>query len=558
MLYITEGRYAEAEQLLKRALAKAEKALGPEHPGVGTRLHNLAGPYAAQGGYAEAEQLLKRALAKAEKALGPEHPDVGKDLNALAAVYFAQGEWDRAADYWRRGTGITISRVRRGTLVVGEGLTGKRESEAEQQREQFWALVKAVNRLAAGNNAGAQRDMFETAQWAQSSEAAEALSQMAARSIKGDPTLVRERQDLVAEYQKRDLLRSAAVARAPKERDAKAEAENNARLAAIDSRIAEIDKQLANFRDYAAFTSPAALSVEDAQAQLGADEALILFLDTPEWKPAPEETFIWVVTKTDVRWVRSELGKRSLTNEVTALRCGLDLEGAWLDENGGWNGARCTDLLKVAYTLEDYKGGKPLPFDLARAHALYKALFGQIEDLINDKRLLIVPSGPLTQLPFQVMVTDEPNTALPSAFADYRDVAGLHANTRLRFCRRCLHSRHYANLPSRAMPANPISGLAIHSSMAIRQSSQTMQPKQGWQSRNGARRRCPSGSPRYLVCMEERVRRRERLMVSSTSQIYGAGIRCPGRRTSCVMWPTIWVSIRRCTSISVRKRPRPR
>jgi CHAT domain-containing protein len=43
-----------------------------------------------------------------------------------------------------------------------------------------------------------------------------------------------------------------------------------------------------------------------------------------------------------------------------------------------------------------------------RAHALYKALFGQVEDLIRDKHLLIVPSGPLTQLPFQVLVTAAP------------------------------------------------------------------------------------------------------------------------------------------------------
>ena len=48
--------------------------------------------------------------------------------------------------------------------------------------------------------------------------------------------------------------------------------------------------------------------VEEVQAQLGADEALVLFLDTPEAKPTPEETFIWVVTKTDMRWVRSGSG----------------------------------------------------------------------------------------------------------------------------------------------------------------------------------------------------------------------------------------------------------
>jgi hypothetical protein len=48
--------------------------------------------------------------------------------------------------------------------------------------------------------------------------------------------------------------------------------------------------------------------------------------------------------------------------------------------------------------------GAALPFDVARAHALFQALFGQIEDLIKDKQLLIVPSGPLPALPFSVLV----------------------------------------------------------------------------------------------------------------------------------------------------------
>jgi CHAT domain-containing protein len=47
-----------------------------------------------------------------------------------------------------------------------------------------------------------------------------------------------------------------------------------------------------------------------------------------------------------------------------------------------------------------------------RSHELYKALFGQIEDMIKDKQLLIVPSGALTQLPFQVLVTEKPDPGL--------------------------------------------------------------------------------------------------------------------------------------------------
>ena len=42
------------------------------------------------------------------------------------------------------------------------------------------------------------------------------------------------------------------------------------------------------------------------------DEALLVFLDTDaRFKPLPEETFIWAITKTDSRWVRSGLGHQS-------------------------------------------------------------------------------------------------------------------------------------------------------------------------------------------------------------------------------------------------------
>jgi len=61
--------------------------LGPEHPSTGASLNNLAGFYESQGKYAEAEPLYKRALEITEKALGPEHPCVGIFLNNLALLY---------------------------------------------------------------------------------------------------------------------------------------------------------------------------------------------------------------------------------------------------------------------------------------------------------------------------------------------------------------------------------------------------------------------------------------------------------------------------------------
>ena len=300
-------------------------------------LNNLAGLYLSQGRYAEAEPLYKRALAITEKALGPDHPDGRQPRSTTWPVlYFVQRDWARAADFWRRSTGVTVRRAQRGTDDVGQALTGKRKGEAERESDRFWGLVKVVHRLASdGRSADASlaREMFQTAQWASASEAAASLAQMAARGAKGDPALaalVRDRQDLVGEWQKRDQARSAAVSQAPDKRDRAAEGANVARLAAIDARIGEIDRRLAaDFPDYAALARPQPLGVEQVQAELRADEALVLFLDTPEWKPTPEETFIWVITKTErPAGSRSEIGTSFLSSAtLAALRCGLDSAG---------------------------------------------------------------------------------------------------------------------------------------------------------------------------------------------------------------------------------------
>ena len=61
-----------------------EKALGPVHPNVATSLNNLAALYQTQGNYAQAEPLYKRALAIWEKALGPVHPNVATILEGYS------------------------------------------------------------------------------------------------------------------------------------------------------------------------------------------------------------------------------------------------------------------------------------------------------------------------------------------------------------------------------------------------------------------------------------------------------------------------------------------
>jgi CHAT domain-containing protein/tetratricopeptide (TPR) repeat protein len=425
VLYDRQGHNGEAERLYQRSLAIREKALGADHPSVGQSLNGLAALHTRLGRYGEAEPLYRRSLVIREKALGPDHPNVATTLNNLAVFYLAQRDWASAADYWRRSTNIAVRRAKRGADDVGQALTGKRKGEVEQQSGRFSGLVKVAHRLASqgrGDPATLLREMFQTAQWAQASEAAASLAQMAARGAKGDTALsrlVRDRQDLVGEWQRRDGARNLAVSQAPDRRDRAAEDADFARMAAIDARIAEIDRRLASdFPDYAALARPEPLSVEQVQIELRADEALILLIDTPEWQPMQEETFIWIVTKSDVRWLRSDLGTSALTRKVAALRCGLD-EEEWATAS---KAVACGKRLAVT---DQPASSAPLPFDLTIAHELYRALLGEAEDMIRGKRLLLVPSGPLTSIPFHVLVTKPANAARPTNFGGYRDVAWL-------------------------------------------------------------------------------------------------------------------------------------
>ena len=58
----------------------------PDHPNVDLSLNNLAALYDNQGKYAQAEPLLQRALAIREKTLGADHPKVAESLENYAAL----------------------------------------------------------------------------------------------------------------------------------------------------------------------------------------------------------------------------------------------------------------------------------------------------------------------------------------------------------------------------------------------------------------------------------------------------------------------------------------
>jgi CHAT domain-containing protein len=270
-------------------------------------------------------------------------------------------------------------------------------------------------------------EALEIAQWAVRSSAAAAVQQMSLRFASGHDALaavVRERQDLSDMALASDKALVKALSKPEGQRSQVLIENIRGQIADTESKLTAVVARLEReFPDYAALAIPKPLQAKEVQNQLGAGEALVMFLDTSE------QTFVWAITKTDSRWTRIDLGTKALTEHVRALRCGLDA-ALWDDEPAA---ARCHRLVNIAPKRDAYGNVRyeTLPFDTTRANALYEALFGPIADVIRDKHLLIAPSGALTQLPFQVLITDKQSPALSGTEALRRGawLARSHALT---------------------------------------------------------------------------------------------------------------------------------
>jgi CHAT domain-containing protein/tetratricopeptide (TPR) repeat protein len=417
-LYRAQRRYAEAEPLYKRALSLQEKKHGADTMHSLGPLGKLAEIYEGLGRYGEAEQLMLRSHAAWEKANGPEAPLTAASLVSLARFYLRAQKWPEAHQASGRATAITVKQMRREGESLQRPQSGHGQVGIDPVRRNILlghvGVAAQVAERAPSRRAALTVDTYTAAQWALQSDAAVALAQMSARFGKGDDELgrlVRERQDLVARYRALEASWVRAIAATGDQGATASQADQAKEMAAIDSRIGATDGLLGTrFPEYASLANPEPLSIADTQALLKADEALYLVVF------GDEQGFAWAITREGVQWQSIPIGTNALADKVQTLRCGLDASN-WLEPA---RRERCTQL--TGRTVSD---ADPLPFDLAKAHELYAALLGPFESLLRGKRLLVVPSGPLTTLPFDVLVTERPPTAIPSDPTAYERAAWL-------------------------------------------------------------------------------------------------------------------------------------
>jgi CHAT domain-containing protein/tetratricopeptide (TPR) repeat protein len=434
-LYQDLGRFGEAEPLLQRVLQTYRDGLPAGHPYISTALNNLGRLYQDQRDDAKAEQMMTAALANLDLALDRHHPRRAAFLGNLGWFYGQKGDFAKAADLLGQAVDIHRTQVRRGLRSAEGELSGAPEGKLHEDAVGRFVVV-ATNLIARQAQALGQAriealmsELFTATEWTPSG-AATSLAQMAARRMTGEgplARLVRERQDLVLEWQARDkrLIDRLSKGGAVTSKDHLAD---RVRLKEIDDRIAYLDRTLArDFPDFANLADPPPLKLFGTQALLKDDEALVAFIDTPV------QSWVWVMNKGGFSLTLVNRSGSALAEQVAALRCGLDALD-WVDPRG-WPTATPADLARKRRQEARFRrcralypgadGGGTLPFDAKRSHALYTSLFGGIEKEVAGKRLLIVPSRSLTELPFNALVTDAPDVAVPQESEGYRTMKWL-------------------------------------------------------------------------------------------------------------------------------------
>jgi CHAT domain-containing protein/Tfp pilus assembly protein PilF len=396
VIYRRQRQYAQAEAVFRRALAIKEQALGSDHPDLASTLNNLAANDQAQGNYEDADALYLRALSVWQSALGANHPSVALALDNLANLHAEAGNTAQALAFSRRAVAATIANAMQASGADADGLLAQRVKYFQHHLANLATAAEKGLELAPSLG----YEAFEVAQWASQTSAASALQQMAARFAAGGDqlaALVRESQDLAARWRDQDKMLAQALAKPGTQQDQAAIAVLRSKIAATEARSAAVTSELErSFPNYAALASPKPLAVAEAQQLLKPNEALVAFAI------GMTESYVFAATRDDFAWHTIPFDARALSQRLIAFRRGLRVEG--VDRE---------------------------PFDLGIAYDLYETLLGPVETLIAAKpHLLIAASGPLTALPFHLLVTERPAQAVPASpdkrdLAIYRDAAWL-------------------------------------------------------------------------------------------------------------------------------------
>ena len=430
-IYLKWGRYAEAESFLRRAIAvdmkrysvcesteqarynldlsDAAERLGRskdqndairetlyclgtrdwKSPDLARALARRAEHLRAGGDLYFAEYALQRSIIIQRALKKPADRSLAAYLDGLTLVRIDQGDRDAAMRTARAASEIVISLPRpdwTGTELNAVEhlltlLTDQKPATPKAASEQFETVFNI-----------AQRWIF--------SQAGSALQSFSRRTQIRDPkaaSLIQQREELLRQRDLVDRQFNDVFASAGAGENTATREKLVARLEAIDEEIKSVSSTLSNsFLDTSVLTDANPVQRADLAAFLRPEERLLIFIS------GEQATLAVLVDAEGVQRVhRIDMTPADMANAVQTLRCGLD-EAIWLTRAEAiQQQARC---LQLGVQPPDLKNGA-LNFKFDVAYALYRALIQPFDELIKNKDLVVIATGPLSALPLHVLVT---------------------------------------------------------------------------------------------------------------------------------------------------------
>ena len=396
--YLGVGRFAEAAAAY-RSSVEIENA---ELEVLADRQFALRGLYEALGGFALTTALsgertdAARALDRAKEvraALGRPNAAVEDRLQS-ASMILGISDPARRPEALDDGANLVTRLDRQWSLSQQSGIDSAARLRRLRDTPQYyaryasllWANARDARRAAPAEQA------LRLLQRASLSTVDLALGASIARSI-----LLRDKPDTIKLVSRREELarrysaRTARVDEAVLRQDYRSIDQPQSReIRDLFAEIQQVDKQLsAAAPDYFAFVGNEPLTLSEAQALLGVEEALLMLV------PSADGTHALALTREKIAW---RLLPITGVEAEAAMRRLLWFAGA---------SAKASRAEVAAWTAE--VGGGAAGFDRKTAHRLYQGLVApMLPELAGKKHLFIAGSGALSQAPFGILVSAEP------------------------------------------------------------------------------------------------------------------------------------------------------
>ena len=236
---------------------------------------------------------------------------------------------------------------------------------------------------------GLYAEAFDAFQLIRSPLIDKTIDQTSARLAASDPAiaaLIRDLQDSDRAVSTARVRLAGQQSLPQAERSAAVEDQFSDAIKTGMARSAEIRKTIdVRFPDFAAVTAPKSLTLDALRARLGPTEAIISFLI------GRNRSFVQLVRRESVHVGQIPLGEAEMRTAVKGLRRSLEIQGGSVND-----------------------------FDLAASNQLYNDLFGDVASALDGiDHIAVVPAGPLSSLPFSLLVTAAPKSD------DYRAASWL-------------------------------------------------------------------------------------------------------------------------------------